>query len=106
MGSTKTPSHEPSQRVRRPQDMHPSLTRKVLLGSTSQVCCHNPILLYSSILIIATAEGALGGTAQKIGGPLSADGMVGKHFTEGGAIGGSVQQTLGSKEGSSIDHSK
>jgi hypothetical protein len=58
------------------------------------------------MLMFATAEGALGGTAQKIGGPLSADGMVGKHFTEGGTIGGSVQQTLGSKEGSSIDYNK
>jgi hypothetical protein len=52
------------------------------------------------------AEGAIGGAAHKIGGPLSEGGIVGNHFTESGAIGGSVQQTLGSKEGSSVEHRK
>jgi len=46
-----------------------------------------------------TTEGAVGGTAEKIGGPLSSQGMVGKQFTEGGSIGGSVQSMLGDKMG-------
>lgn len=41
------------------------------------------------------AEGAIGGTAQKIGGPLDKEGMIGKQFTEGGSIGGTVQQMMG-----------
>lgn len=31
-------------------------------------------------------------------------GAIGKHFNEDGAVGGNVQQTLGSREGSSVDH--
>jgi len=46
-----------------------------------------------------TTEGALGGTAESIGGPLSSQGMIGKQFTEGGSIGGSVQSMLGDKTG-------
>ncbi|KAH7026735.1 uncharacterized protein B0I36DRAFT_366261 [Microdochium trichocladiopsis] len=42
-----------------------------------------------------TEKGALGGTAQAIGGPLAKDGAIGKQFTTDGAIGGSVQDTLG-----------
>ncbi|KAI1100695.1 hypothetical protein F4804DRAFT_35884 [Jackrogersella minutella] len=44
-----------------------------------------------------THEGALGGAAQKIGGPLDKEGMVGKQFTTEGNIGGSVQSALGGK---------
>ena len=39
----------------------------------------------------ATADGAIGGTAQKIGGPLDKEGMIGKHFNADGAIGGTAQ---------------
>ncbi|KAI2602392.1 hypothetical protein GGR54DRAFT_645089 [Hypoxylon sp. NC1633] len=42
-----------------------------------------------------TEQGAVGGAAQKVGGPLDKDGMIGKQFTTDGSIGGSVQSTLG-----------
>ncbi|KAI1768898.1 hypothetical protein GGR53DRAFT_530522 [Hypoxylon sp. FL1150] len=42
-----------------------------------------------------TSEGAVGGTADKIGGPFSKDGAVGRQFTDSGAVGGTVQDTLG-----------
>lgn len=38
------------------------------------------------------AEGAIGGTAQSIGGPLDKQGMVGKHFGADGSIGGTAQK--------------
>lgn len=37
------------------------------------------------------ADGAIGGTAQSIGGPFDKQGMVGKHFNADGAIGGTAQ---------------
>ena len=43
------------------------------------------------------AEGAIGGTAQKIGGPLDKEGMIGKQFTTEGSIGGKVQEMMGGK---------
>ncbi|KAI0852875.1 hypothetical protein F5Y00DRAFT_258130 [Daldinia vernicosa] len=48
-----------------------------------------------------TEEGAIGGTAQKIGGPLDKEGMVGKQFTTEGSVGGSVQSKLGGQSGRS-----
>lgn len=33
--------------------------------------------------------------AEKVGGPLDKEGMIGKQFTEEGAIGGRVQETMG-----------
>jgi len=44
----------------------------------------------------------IGGTAQKIGGPLDKEGMVGKAFTDKGAIGGSVQNVLGHGENNTV----
>ncbi|KAL1845938.1 hypothetical protein Daus18300_014398 [Diaporthe australafricana] len=44
-----------------------------------------------------TETGAIGGTAQKIGGPLDKDGAIGKQFTTEGSIGGTVQDNLGGK---------
>lgn len=41
------------------------------------------------------AEGAIGGVAQKVGGPLDKDGAIGKQFTTDGSIGGTVQENLG-----------
>lgn len=32
---------------------------------------------------------------QKVGGPLSKEGAIGKQFTDSGAVGGTVQDTLG-----------
>ena len=40
-------------------------------------------------------QGALGGAAQKVGGPFDKEGMIGKQFTDKGAIGGTVQDTMG-----------
>ncbi|KAI0815529.1 hypothetical protein F5Y07DRAFT_183346 [Xylaria sp. FL0933] len=48
-----------------------------------------------------TEQGALGGAAQKIGGPLDKEGMIGKQFTTEGSIGGSVQSTMGGTKGRS-----
>jgi hypothetical protein len=41
------------------------------------------------------AEGAIGGIAQNIGGPLDKEGMIGKQFTTEGSIGGTVQNAMG-----------
>ncbi|KLU86631.1 hypothetical protein MAPG_05643 [Magnaporthiopsis poae ATCC 64411] len=40
-------------------------------------------------------EGVIGGTANKIGGPLAKDGIVGKQFTTEGSIGGTIQSAMG-----------
>jgi len=45
-----------------------------------------------------TEKGAIGGAAQKVGGPLAKDGVVGKQFTKDGAIGGAVQKKAEEKE--------
>ncbi|KAK5661305.1 hypothetical protein OQA88_11200 [Cercophora sp. LCS_1] len=37
-----------------------------------------------------TENGALGGTAQAVGGPLDKNGVIGKQFTTEGIIGGTV----------------
>ncbi|KAI1486606.1 hypothetical protein F5X96DRAFT_673485 [Biscogniauxia mediterranea] len=42
-----------------------------------------------------TTEGAVGGAAQKVGGPFAAQGAIGKQFTDKGAIGGTVQDVMG-----------
>ena len=44
-----------------------------------------------------TSEGAIGGAAQKVGGPLHEQGAIGKQFTEQGSIGGTAQNLLGNK---------
>ena len=44
-----------------------------------------------------TTGGAIGGTAQKIGGPLDEQGVIGKQFTKDGSIGGTAQSMLGDK---------
>lgn len=46
----------------------------------------------------STAAGAIGGTAQAVGGPFDKDGMIGKHFKQDGAVGGSVQGSLGDQK--------
>lgn len=45
-----------------------------------------------------SAEGAIGGTAQQIGGPFDKEGAIGKHFNPDGALGGTVQGNLGDKK--------
>lgn len=44
------------------------------------------------------AEGAIGGTAQKIGGPLDKQGAIGQNFNADGKIGGMVQENLANKK--------
>jgi len=44
------------------------------------------------------ADGAIGGTAEKVGGPFSKDGAIGKNFNADGAIGGTVHENLGKGE--------
>ncbi|KAL8654922.1 MAG: hypothetical protein Q9226_003246 [Calogaya cf. arnoldii] len=44
------------------------------------------------------ADGAIGGTAQKIGGPFDKQGAVGSHFNADGKIGGMVQENLANKK--------
>ena len=44
------------------------------------------------------ADGAIGGTAQKIGGPLDKQGSIGQHFNSDGKIGGMVQENLANKK--------
>lgn len=39
--------------------------------------------------------------AQKIGGPLDKEGMIGKQFTTEGGLGGSVQNSMGGTKGRS-----
>ena len=46
------------------------------------------------------ADGAIGGTAQKIGGPLDKQGAIGQHFNADGKIGGMVQENLANKNSS------
>lgn len=45
--------------------------------------------------ITKAEEGVIGGTANKIGGPLAKDGFVGKQFTTEGSIGGTIQSAMG-----------
>ncbi|KAJ4420317.1 hypothetical protein N0V82_004416 [Gnomoniopsis sp. IMI 355080] len=48
-----------------------------------------------------TAEGAIGGAAQKVGGPFDKEGAIGKQFTTGGSVGGTVQENMGGTKNSS-----
>ena len=41
------------------------------------------------------SEGAVGGVGETVGGPLSKEGAIGKHFTDSGAVGGTIHDTLG-----------
>ncbi|KAF4951046.1 hypothetical protein FGADI_7783 [Fusarium gaditjirri] len=45
-----------------------------------------------------TENGAIGGTAQKIGGPFDKEGVIGKQFTTEGSIGGTVQNNMGGEK--------
>ncbi|KEY70351.1 hypothetical protein S40285_01768 [Stachybotrys chlorohalonatus IBT 40285] len=45
-----------------------------------------------------TDKGAIGGAAERIGGPFDKEGVVGKQFTTDGSIGGSVQSALGGQK--------
>ena len=47
---------------------------------------------------VSSADGAIGGTAQKVGGPLDKQGAIGQHFNADGKIGGMVQENLANKK--------
>lgn len=69
---------------------------KAALASNSQV-------LSLSVTVnldfnLSTENGAIGGTAQKIGGPFDKEGMIGKQFTTEGSIGGTVQNNMGGEK--------
>lgn len=51
-----------------------------------------------SNLIFIPEKGAIGGTAQKIGGPFDKEGVIGKQFTTEGSIGGTVQNNMGGEK--------
>ncbi|MCJ1233602.1 hypothetical protein MMC14_001560 [Varicellaria rhodocarpa] len=46
------------------------------------------------IVVLEDTNGAIGGTAQKVGGPFDKEGAVGKQFNADGGIGGAVQQKI------------
>ena len=63
---------------------------------TGMVAGGNAYLVGQSRKLTPSIEqGAIGGMAQKIGGPLDKDGVIGKQFTTEGSIGGTVQDNLG-----------
>lgn len=68
--------------------------RRAALASSSLVC-QSPSFIYPTNIDMIAEQGAIGGTAQKIGGPLDKEGMIGKKFTTEGNIGGSVQNAMG-----------
>ena len=45
-----------------------------------------------------TADGLVGGTAQKMGGPFDKQGSIGHNFNADGTIGGMVQKNLADKK--------
>lgn len=94
------------QQARRPPALARACSpRTELLATCSKVrltleignhsLCSKSVLL---TILRAVADGPIGGTAQSIGGPLDKEGMIGKHFTEHGAIGGTVQENLANKK--------
>jgi hypothetical protein len=59
-----------------------------------------PHLADLEMLLTPTIEdGSVGGTAQKVGGPFDKEGVVGKQFTEGGALGATAQSTAETAQG-------
>ena len=54
--------------------------------------------LFNTLIHLYIADGAIGGTAQKIGGPLDKEGSIGQHFNADGKIGGMVQENLANKK--------
>lgn len=65
------------------------------LETNSQASLLSVTWTWDAELTYLPAGGAIGGTANQIGGPLAADGIIGKQFTTGGAIGGTVQKNMG-----------
>ena len=60
---------------------------------------HNIVLGWRKWLTtVSVADGAIGGTAQKVGGPLDKQGAIGQHFNADGKIGGMVQENLANKK--------
>lgn len=105
--STRQPNPARSPQARRRPAQEPlPLTHQAQSASSSPVRLPDllPALQTSNEISLDTvtdnalAEGALGGAAQAIGGPFDKQGAIGKQFTTGGSIGGSVQEHLGKGE--------
>ena len=47
---------------------------------------------------VPTADGAIGGTTHKVGGPLDKEGAIDQHFNADEKIGGMVQENLADKK--------
>lgn len=58
----------------------------------------SPLGDFQSDRVVFLADGAIGGTAQKVGGPFDQQGSVGQHFNADGKIGGMVQENLANKK--------
>ncbi|KAI9745135.1 MAG: hypothetical protein M1818_001413 [Claussenomyces sp. TS43310] len=43
------------------------------------------------------ADGTIGSTADKVGGPFAKDGFIGEKFNADGGVGGTIQERLGKK---------
>lgn len=75
--------------------------RLVALENSSQVripfaSCYE--IAHRSANRRSVAEGAIGGTADKVGGPFDKEGMIGKQFTTEGNLGGKVQKNMGGEK--------
>ena len=87
----------PQQVIKQPVTAPLCSTKPVRWESNSPVyftICPFPSLLQQfkwANRIGPIAQGALGGTAQKMGGPFDKEGVLGKQFTTAGALGGTAQ---------------
>lgn len=87
--------------AKRPQGLEPACSPKTGLWDLCSTA-RKPFLEASDTswdtLTPDTADGAIGGTAQKIGGPLDKEGSIGQHFNSDGKIGSMVQENLADKK--------
>ena len=80
----------PGQEVPRAMDKEGTVGKQF----TGEFCSKNPNTTARDTKSLIE-QGAIGGAAQKLGGPFDKEGMIGKQFTEQGGIGGKVQDTMG-----------
>ena len=71
---------------------------RALWGPCSTVNQTHPWITHVRLMTLSLADGAIGGTAQKVGGPLDKHGAIGQHFNADGKIGGMVQENLANKK--------
>lgn len=101
-GHQRSPrGRSPQRRARRREDhwhRYLSIQRRwqhwqTIQGYVNRSRDHQRQALTSTI-----ADGAIGQIGEKVGGPFSSQGSIGKQFTTEGSIGGTVQQNLGQGE--------